>query len=127
MTEDAADADADTGVDDDGCDIDAECGAPRAFPDPGNLFPEPEAPLAEDPEAVFGTAGATPPGGNPAALAMSSSAASSSMPLALSGSSCSARNGISRPWIRRQFFSRSMQAWCRFSISRPNNKSTSRP
>ena len=46
---------------------------------------------------------------------------------AFSGSSCSGRKETSRPWMRRTFFSKSMQAWCAFSMSRPNRRSTSRP
>ena len=57
----------------------------------------------------------------------SCSAESSAGSRALSGSSCSDRKLTSRPWIRRQFFARSIHAWCALSMSRPSRRSTSRP
>ncbi|KAG2115841.1 uncharacterized protein F5147DRAFT_382365 [Suillus discolor] len=94
---------------------------PSVFPPPGN--DEPLAP-ALLPPLVCGGCGALLE--EPGVDAVGSSAPDS-INRAFSGSSCSERNRTSRPWIRSTDFSRSMHAWCAFSMSSPRRRSTSRP
>jgi hypothetical protein len=85
---------------------------PRVFPPPGNLRAAAGSGCLRCPSGPAPASSIVPP---------------SSAIRALTGSSCSERNLTSRPWIRRTFFSRSMHAWCAFSMSSPKSKSTSLP
>ena len=64
---------------------------------------------------------------DPDALPLAATAAASASASGfrtLSGSSYSARNDTSRPWIRSTFFSKLMYAWCAFSM--PEKRRSSR-
>ncbi|KAG1782960.1 hypothetical protein EV702DRAFT_234392 [Suillus placidus] len=94
---------------------------PSVFPPPGNdepLVPAPPLPLVR--------AGCETLPEEPEVDALGSSTPESII-RAFSGSSCSERKLTSRPWIRSTDFSRSMHAWCAFSMSSPRRRSTSRP
>ncbi|KAG2369798.1 hypothetical protein BDR07DRAFT_541526 [Suillus spraguei] len=94
---------------------------PNVFPPPGN--DEPLVPALLSPLSRVGCAVLL---GEPEVDTPESSTPDSII-RAFSGSSCSERKLTSRPWIRSTDFSRSIHAWCAFSMSSPRRRSTSRP
>lgn len=94
---------------------------PSVFPPPGN--DEPLVPALLPPLVRVGCEALLE---EPEVDALGSSTPDSII-RAFSGSSCSERKLTSRPWIRSTDFSRSMHAWCAFSMSSPRRRSTSRP